>query len=171
MAVPRQRECWTVNPCEQTSRNVWPSWNSTAASVATRPSAQPGGWSRRAIDCTELRMARESTAERPQAPADSRETAGQGHGRKSKAVREQAILALLSERTMARAAERCGVNERTLRRWLTADATFKAEYEAARSALYEAGMSRIQALTGRAVDTLEDLLGAKEHPAVRLGAA
>ena len=32
-------------------------------------------------------------------------------------------------------------------------------------------MSRVQALTGRAVDTLEDLLGAEKYPNVRLGAA
>src|SRR5229473_2881568 len=37
--------------------------------------------------------------------------------------------------------------------------------------MFQAGMSRIQALAGRAVETLEDLLGAKQYPAVRLGAA
>ena len=61
--------------------------------------------------------------------------------------------------------------DRTLRRWLTEDDKFKAEYAAARSAMFQAGMSRIQALAGRAVETLEDLLGAKQYPAVRLGAA
>jgi hypothetical protein len=86
-------------------------------------------------------------------------------------VREQAILALLSERTLERAAERCGVHERTLRRWLAEDKQFQADYEAARSATFEAGMSRILALTGRAVETLEDLLGVTEAPSVRLGAA
>lgn len=34
-----------------------------------------------------------------------------------------------------------------------------------------AGISRIQALTGRAVDTLEELLDEKKFPNVRLGAA
>ena len=72
---------------------------------------------------------------------------------------------------MGRAAARSGVSERTLRRWLTEDSAFKAEYEAARSAMFQIGMSRIQALAGRAVETLEDLLGAKQYPAVRLGAA
>ena|ERR1700674_4106661 len=81
-----------------------------------------------------------------------------------------AILALLSERTMGLAAARCGVGQRTLRR-LTEDGEFKAEYEAARSAMFQVGMSRVQALAGRAVETLEDLLGAKQYPAVRLGAA
>ena len=32
-------------------------------------------------------------------------------------------------------------------------------------------MNRIHALTARAVETLEDLLGETKHPAVRLGAA
>jgi hypothetical protein len=34
-----------------------------------------------------------------------------------------------------------------------------------------AGMARVQALTGKGVATLEELLDAKEFPAVRLGAA
>jgi hypothetical protein len=35
---------------------------------------------------------------------------------------------------MGQASARCGVGERTLRRWLTEDSEFKAEYEAACSA-------------------------------------
>ena len=116
-------------------------------------------------------MEQQTHAKRPQQAVGGRETSGKGHGRKSEAVREQAILALLSERTIGRAAQRCGIGERTLRRWLTEDAAFQAEYEAARTVMFQAGMSRIQALTARAVDTLEDLLGAKKYPAVRLGAA
>ena len=65
----------------------------------------------------------------------------------------------------------CGIGERTLRRWLTDDAAFQAEFEAARHATFQAAISRIPALTARAVDTLAALLGDKEPPAVRLGAA
>jgi hypothetical protein len=54
-----------------------------------------------------------------------------GHGAKTAAVREQAIVALLSEPTLGQAAARCGITERTLRRWLAEDA-FQAAYEAAR---------------------------------------
>ena len=86
-------------------------------------------------------------------------------------MREQAILVLLSERTIERAAERANVGVRTLRRWLTEDPEFQADYAAARKAAFEASMSRMQALTSRAVNTLEDLLEAKDHPTVRLGAA
>jgi hypothetical protein len=46
-----------------------------------------------------------------------------------------------------------------------------AEYDHARQALHRAGMARVQALTGKGVATLEELLDAKEFPAVRLGAA
>ena len=102
--------------------------------------------------------------------ADDRKS-GAGHGAKTAAVREQAILALLSEPTIAKAAARCGVAEKTLRRWLTADPAFQAEYEAARHATFQAALSRIPALTVRAVDTFADLLGTSKPPAVRLGAA
>lgn len=111
------------------------------------------------------------TRRNPQTPAARKPTVTHGHGAKPAAVRERAILALLSERTIGAAARRCGVDESTLRRWLTEDAGFQADYAAARTAMYEAGMSRIQALTSRAVDTLEDLLDAKDYPSVRLGAA
>lgn len=105
----------------------------------------------------------------PQKPADARDSAG--HGAKPAAVRERAILALLSEKTIGEAAAKSGVNEKTLRRWLSDDEAFKAEYAAARHAAFQAGISRVQALTARAVDTLEDLLDAKKYPSVRLGAA
>ena len=63
------------------------------------------------------------------------------------------------------------INARTLRRWLADDAAFKADYATARQAAFEAGMSRVQALTGKAIDTLDDLLDATDSPNVRLGAA
>lgn len=107
----------------------------------------------------------------PQKAVEGRDTLAEGHGRKSAAVREQAILALLTERTLPKAAARCGVSERTLRRWQTEDTAFKTEYETARIATFQAGMGRIQMLVGQAVNTLEDLLAATESPSVRLGAA
>jgi len=104
-------------------------------------------------------------------PAADHKTQRRGHGSKPDAVREKAILALLSERSLGKAAERAGVGERTLRRWLEEDAAFKAQYDDKRTAIYQQGVDRLQALMARAVDTLEDLLGAVEYPAVRLGAA
>jgi hypothetical protein len=105
----------------------------------------------------------------PHVPADARATAG--HGAKAQAVRERAILTLLTERTIGKAASKCGVNERTLRRWLSEDEGFRRDYAAARQATFEAGISRVHALTARAIDTLEALLGTKAPPSVRLGAA
>jgi hypothetical protein len=67
--------------------------------------------------------------------ADGR-TSGAGHGKKTDAVRERAILALLSAPTIGQAAAQCGLGERTLRRWLTDDQAFQAEYEAARHATF-----------------------------------
>ena len=54
---------------------------------------------------------------------------------------------------------------------LAEDDAFRAELATARRATFEAGMNRVQALTARAVETLEDLLREKEHPSARLGAA
>ena len=94
-----------------------------------------------------------------------------GHGAKTAAVREQAILALLSEPTIAQAAARCGIGERTLRRWLTEDAAFQAEYEAARHATFQAAISRIPALTGAPSRRSPTCSATTKPPAVRLGAA
>ncbi len=110
-----------------------------------------------------------STARRQQKATDVRKTAG--HGAKSQPVRDRAILALLSEKSIPEAAAKCRIGERTLHRWLTSDAAFKAAYSEARQAAFEAWMSRVQALTGKAIETLDDLLDAKDHPNVRLGAA
>ncbi len=112
---------------------------------------------------------RPERARSPQMTADDRGSAG--HGAKSAAVRERAVLALLSEKTVTAAAKKAKVAEKTLRRWLSEDEAFQAEYAAARQAVFQSGINRVQALTAKAVDTLEDLLDAKINPSVRLGAA
>ena len=105
----------------------------------------------------------------PQRPPDPRPK--RGHGAKPEAVRERAVLALLSEKTVTNAAKKAGVDESTLRRWLSEDAAFQTAYAEARQAAFQAGMSRVQALTGKAIDTLDELLDAEKYPNVRLGAA
>ena len=80
-------------------------------------------------------------------------------------------MALLAEPSIGKAAAACGIGEKTLRRWLTDDAAFQAAFEAARHATFQAAISRIPALTVKAVDTLGALLAATEPAAVRLGAA
>ena len=56
------------------------------------------------------------------------------------------------------------VGVRTLHQWLTEDEAFQADYTAARQATFEGGMSRVQALTGKEIETLDELLGEKDHP-------
>ncbi len=110
-----------------------------------------------------------NAAESPQKSSDGRDLGG--HGAKSAAVRERAILALLSERTIGQAAAKAEVNERTLRRWLSEDEAFQAECAAAPQATFQTGIRRAQVLTVKAIDTLDELLDEKKHPHVRLGAA
>lgn len=117
-------------------------------------------------------VAAEAGDARPQKSAEARADGDSpGHGAKSEAVRERAILALLSERTITGAARRCAVNEKTLRRWMAEDDEFKRELADARGAMFQAGMNRIQALTAEAIDTLAELMGRQMPPNVRLGAA
>ncbi len=112
------------------------------------------------------------TAGSPQDAAGARQKLRSGgHGAASDTVRQRAILELLTGRTFEAAAKKVGINERTLRKWATEDETFKAELKAAQKAMFEAGMSRIQGLTARAVDTFGELLEADPPPTVRLGAA
>lgn len=106
-----------------------------------------------------------------QKPAGTRRSgASRGHGAKSQAVREQAILALLAEKTLTAAAERCKIDESTLRRWMVEDG-FKSQLAEARRAAFQAGMSRVQALTSDAIETLATLMAPDVAAAVRLGAA
>ena len=112
---------------------------------------------------------RQNRARRQQLAADGKEKAG--HGAKSKAARDKAIVALLSENNVSAAAKKCGVGERTLHRWLSEDETFQAEHADALRTTFEAAVHRAQAITGKAIDTLEELLEDKKHPAVPLGAA
>jgi hypothetical protein len=93
-----------------------------------------------------------------------------GHGAKSQELREAAILALIERRNVTEAAKACGVSERTLYRWTTKDDVFMADLTAARRAVFEAGMSRIQCLTCRAVDAIEESMSS-EMPTVKLQAA
>ena len=102
--------------------------------------------------------------------ADTR-ASRKGHGAKPEAIRERAIVALLSEKSLTAAARRCGVNEKTLRRWISGDEGFKEALAQARTAMFQAGMHRVQALTSEAIETLAVLMGRSAPPTVRLGAA
>jgi hypothetical protein len=80
-----------------------------------------------------------------------------GHGEQRTRRTEEAIAALLTCPTIREAAASIGVNETTLVRWLN-DSTFKAEYQRARRQVLESALAKLQAATGKAVDTLVRLL-------------
>jgi AcrR family transcriptional regulator len=81
-------------------------------------------------------------------------TESKGHGEKLTRKAEQAIAALLEHPTMAEAAKACGVSERSLWRWLQRE-DFQKRYRAAQRAVVDSAITKLQAATLRAVETLE----------------
>ena len=92
-----------------------------------------------------------------------------GHGEKLSRKQDQAIGALLTEQTIESAAERVGVAEATLRRWLKLP-EFLAAYRAARREVMEKTVAQMQQASWAASTTLIKLLGAGNE-SVRLRAA
>jgi hypothetical protein len=76
-----------------------------------------------------------------------------GHGEKLTRKKEAAIAALLSEPTVAAAAQKAAVAESTLRRWLTLP-DFQAAYSAERRSLLERTASRLLSASTHAVNAL-----------------
>jgi hypothetical protein len=73
-------------------------------------------------------------------------------GRK-KHRREAALAALLTEKTLAEAAAKAGIAERTLKNWLR-QPEFQAEYAARRQGVLERTVGQLLQLSGEAVDAL-----------------
>jgi hypothetical protein len=82
---------------------------------------------------------------------------------------EAALAALLSEKTLAEAAAKAAISERTLKGWLR-ESDFRAAYAEARREVLERTVARLLAVTGKAVEALERNLTA-ERPADQLRAA
>ncbi len=80
------------------------------------------------------------------------------------ANREKALSALLESATISDAAIKCGLNEKTLRRYL-ADPEFQTEFRAARRSVFEQNIIRLQSLHAGAISTLERNLNC-ENPSV-----
>jgi hypothetical protein len=74
-------------------------------------------------------------------------------GQKLTRKQEQAVAALLVQPTVAQAAKKIGLNERTLRRWLK-EPTFARTYAEARRGFLEHSIGRLQRATTAAVTTL-----------------
>lgn len=75
----------------------------------------------------------------------------------------KALEALITCKTRTEAAEVAGISEATLWRYLQIP-NFQARYKAARKEGLEQGVGRLQSLTGKAIDTLEELLDDRDLP-------
>jgi hypothetical protein len=80
-----------------------------------------------------------------------------GHGQKMEVKMDALIAALLTEPTQAKAAEKAGVGEATLYRWLALP-EFQTAYRQTRRQLIEGTIGRVQQVTCDAVETLKRLL-------------
>lgn len=87
------------------------------------------------------------------------------------AKQDKAIAALLSEPTIAAAADKLGVNDRQIYRWLE-ESEFVAAYRAARREAVGQAIARLQQTSSHAVTVLLSLMADRKTPAtVRLNAA
>jgi len=85
------------------------------------------------------------------------------------ANKEKSLAALLESATITEAAKKCGLSEKTLRRYLE-DAEFQKEFRVARRVIFEQNIVRLQSLHAGAVHTLERNLNC-ENPSVEVRAA
>ncbi len=83
--------------------------------------------------------------------------------------KEKALNALLESASIIDAAKKCGLNEKTLRRYLE-DVEFQKEFRAARRVVFEQNIFKLQSLHNQAVDTLERNLNC-ENPSVEVRAS
>jgi HAMP domain-containing protein len=77
---------------------------------------------------------------------------------------EKAIAALLTEDTVQLAAEKAGVGETTIYRWMKEEAFDKA-FKAARKSALSQTISRLQQTTTNAVNTLRSVMENEDAPA------
>lgn len=84
-------------------------------------------------------------------------------------AQHRALVALMAERTIDKAAASAGVGRKSLYRWL-GEPAFRAALAEAQGAALAGALRRLAALTGEAVDTLSDVLDTGT-PAERLRAA
>jgi transposase-like protein len=86
-------------------------------------------------------------------------------------IQERAIVALLANSTIKRAAKSIGVDETTLWRWLQ-DKDFHTAYRTARRESVSQAIARLQQASSEAVNTLREIVKDKQQPApARVSAA
>ena len=94
-----------------------------------------------------------------------------GHGEKWSRKKDAAILALVTEPTIADAAKKAGISHATLHRWLQIK-DFKDAYREAKREVVSAAIARLQRTATEAVDALRDVMNDAESPAnARVSAA
>ena len=87
-----------------------------------------------------------------------------GHGTKLARKQEEAIAALLTQRSIEEAARACGLGTRTLIRWMKLP-EFNAAYREARRAVFSQSIARLQQATTAAVSTLLKVMVDPNTPA------
>jgi hypothetical protein len=94
-----------------------------------------------------------------------------GHGAKFARKKEEAIVALLTHRTIEEAARAVNVSTKTLLRWQK-EHEFIAAYRAAKRAAFDQSIARLHHLSSAAVSTLgKIMLDAATPPSTRVRAA
>jgi transcriptional regulator with XRE-family HTH domain len=94
-----------------------------------------------------------------------------GHGEKQSRKQDLAIMALLTEKTLKEAADKAGISEATLWRWMQQD-DFKTKYTAAKNEAVEHVTGRLRHSMTIAVDTLIEMTTDRRTPATaRVNAA
>jgi hypothetical protein len=94
-----------------------------------------------------------------------------GHGAKFGRKKEEAIVALLSHRTLEEAARAVGVAPNTLLRWQQ-DAEFNKAYREARRVAFRQSVARLQQASSAAVSTLlKVMVDPATPPATKVRAA
>jgi hypothetical protein len=94
-----------------------------------------------------------------------------GHGAKFTRKKEQAIIALLTNRSIEEAAKSIDIGAQTLHRWMKVP-EFQAAYREAKREAFGQSIARMHYLTSAAVSTLgKIMLDPKTPPATRVRAA
>jgi hypothetical protein len=94
-----------------------------------------------------------------------------GHGAKFDRKKEDAIVALLTTRTVEEAARGVGVSPKTLLRWMK-EPEFEAAYREARRAAFRQSVARLQQASSAAVSTLlKVMVDPTTPPATKVRAA
>jgi DNA-binding MurR/RpiR family transcriptional regulator len=88
-----------------------------------------------------------------------------GHGEKRTRKEGLAVLALLTEKTYKEAAEKAGISESTLFRWMQTD-SFKQRYDQAKQQVVTHATGRLRQSMTLAVDTLEAVMRDSKAPAM-----